>query len=66
VGAVRTTDLLAMALESRGFGSSGRRTDYLELRARWWDYLVVGALLMGVAAAIWWRLSGHGAVLPRI
>jgi len=66
VGAVRTTDLLAMALESRGFGSSGRRTNYLELRARWWDYVVLAALLMGVAAAIWWRLSGHGAVLPRI
>jgi len=66
VGAVRTTDLLAMALESRGFGGSGRRTEYLELKARWQDFLVSGLLLAAVTAAIWWRLAGHGAVLPRV
>jgi len=66
VGAVRTTDLLAMALESRGFGGSGRRTEYLELKAKWGDYIALGAMLAAVAAAMWWRLSGHGAVLARI
>ena len=66
VGAVRTTDLLAMALESRGFGGSGPRTEYLELKARWQDFLVSALLLVAVSAAIWWRLGGHGAVLPRV
>lgn len=66
VGAVRTTDLLAMALESRGFGSSTPRTQYLDLKARWQDILVSALLLVAVSAAIYWRLAGHGAVLPRV
>ena len=66
VCAIRSTDLLAMALESRGFGSSGPRTDYLELRPRAADYLMLLALVSAIAAAIYWRLTGHGAVLPRV
>jgi energy-coupling factor transport system permease protein len=66
VGAVRTTDLLAMALESRGFGGSRTRTEYLELRARWADFAVLAGLLAALAAALCWRLTGHGAVLPRV
>jgi energy-coupling factor transport system permease protein len=66
VGAVRTTDLLAMALEARGFGGFTPRTDYLELRARGADYAALILLLVVAAAAIWWRLAGHGAVLHRI
>jgi len=66
VGAVRTTDLLAMALESRGFGGSAARTDYLQLRSRWSDLAVLLLLLAVASVAIWWRLAGHGAVLPRI
>lgn len=66
VCAVRTTDLLAMALESRGFGSTARRTEYREMRLRWTDWLAALACVAAVAAAIWWRLTGHGAVLPRL
>ena len=58
--------ILAMALESRGFGSPGPRTEYLELRARWQDFLASGLFLAAVSTAIWWRLGGHGAVLPRV
>jgi energy-coupling factor transport system permease protein len=65
--AVRNTDLLAMALESRGFGP-GRagRSEYLEVRMGWGDVLVLLALAAAVGAAIWWRTCGHGAVLPRL
>ena len=66
IGAVRSTDLLAMALESRGFGASTPRTDYLQLRARPVDFVVVALLLAAVILALWWRLSGHGAVLSRV
>lgn len=66
IGAVRSTDLLAMALESRGFGASTPRTDYLQLRARTADVVIVGLLLAAVIAALGWRLSGHGAVLSRV
>jgi energy-coupling factor transport system permease protein len=66
LGAVRTTDLLAMALESRGFGGSRARTEYLELRAGWADLAALVGLVAAVVAAFWWRLTGHGAVLPRV
>ena len=58
--------ILAMALESRGFGGSTPRTQYLALKARWQDVLVSALLLAAVSAAIYWRLAGHGAVLPRV
>ena len=64
--AVRNTDLLAMALESRGFGGAGTRTEYLELKLRWSDLLVSFSLSALLAASVWWRVSGHGAVLPRL
>jgi len=66
VCAVRNTDLLAMALESRGFGRAGKRSEYLEVRMRWSDLLVALLLAAALAAAIWWRASGRGAVLPRL
>jgi energy-coupling factor transport system permease protein len=66
VGAIRNTDLLAMALESRGFGGSTPRSDYLEMRMRWQDVAVCLLLAGAAAAAVWMRLSGHGAVLPRL
>ncbi len=55
-----------MALESRGFGGSGVRTDYIELKMRWQDLSVLALLPAAVGAALWWRLGGHGAVLPRV
>jgi energy-coupling factor transport system permease protein len=66
VTAIRATDLLAMALESKGFGATRRRTEYLDLRMRAADWLVVVVALALCGAALWWRLAGHGAVLPRL
>ncbi len=43
---IRNTDLLAMALESRGFGFSKRRTYYLEFKRSWLDYAIVTSLLV--------------------
>ena len=44
VSAVRDTDLLAMALEGKGFGARGDRTYYLEVEMKGRDYGVLGLL----------------------
>jgi energy-coupling factor transport system permease protein len=63
--AIRYTNLLAIALESRGFSPGAKRTFYYELRMAPKDYgilIVLGAFL---AVAIYLRLGmGAGAVLP--
>jgi len=66
VNAIRTTDLLAMALESKGFGSSGR-TEYLQLGMKPADWLAVALTLGTAAAAVIARVHfGFGMVLPRL
>ncbi|HID55368.1 TPA: energy-coupling factor transporter transmembrane protein EcfT [Candidatus Poribacteria bacterium] len=54
---IRNTDLLAMALEARGFGFSRRRTCYLEFRKSWLDYAVVSFLLALNLACLAFRFS---------
>jgi energy-coupling factor transport system permease protein len=66
VCAVRNTNILTMALESRGFGGTARRTEYLELRMKPADVLAALLVAAAVAGSICWRLTGHGAVLPRL
>ncbi|MDE2728253.1 MAG: energy-coupling factor transporter transmembrane component T [Gemmatimonadota bacterium] len=46
VYAIRDTDLLSMALESKGFGMRGRRTEYLSFPFVWRDYAILGLLLI--------------------
>ena len=66
VNAIRTTDLLAMALESKGFGSK-RRTEYLPLRMKQWDWVALLLALGTAAAAVAARrVFGFGMVLPRL
>ncbi len=64
--AVRSVNLQAMALESKHFGGREKRTSYLELKARPVDYLVILLLILVCGGALYWRLTGHGAVLPRL
>jgi len=66
INAIRTTDLLAMALESKGFGSK-RRTEYLELRVKTRDWVALLMAFGAVAAALIARLVfGFGMVLQRL
>jgi energy-coupling factor transport system permease protein len=66
VNAVRSSDLLAMALESRGFGRR-ERSEYLQLRLRPADWMTMLACAALEAAALYARLRfGIGEVLPRI
>jgi energy-coupling factor transport system permease protein len=63
--AIRHTNLLAMALESRGFSPEAKRTLYYEPRFRAVDYGVIGLLSTILAAMLYVRLGMHlGAVFP--
>jgi len=63
--AIRHTNLLAMALESRGFSPQAKRTLYYEPCMRRIDYAVIIILLIVLAALVYVRLGIKlGAVLP--
>ncbi len=63
--AIRHTNLLAMALESKGFSPESNRTLYYEPRMRSIDYLVLIWLSVILAALLYMRLALHlGAVIP--
>jgi energy-coupling factor transport system permease protein len=63
--AIRHTNDLAMALESRGFSPGAPRSLYYEPRMRRLDYLVLGLLVVWLAVALYMRLGLRmGAVLP--
>lgn len=51
VYAIRDTDLLAMALESKGFGMKGERTEFLSFAFVWRDYTILGVLVIFNLAA---------------
>lgn len=63
--AIRYTNLLAMALESRGFSPGAKRTFYYELRMTPRDYGVIFVLGAILALGLYLRLgAGLGAVIP--
>jgi energy-coupling factor transport system permease protein len=64
--AIRHTNMLAMALESRGFSPLSDRTLYAELKIRRWEFVLLLAMLLAWAGMIYLRLQGYGEVLPRL
>jgi energy-coupling factor transport system permease protein len=64
--AMRSVNLQAMALEAKYFGGKGERTSYLDIRLGPADYGVIFILAFLCGFALYWRLTGHGAVLPRL
>lgn len=63
--AIRYTNLLAMALESKGFNPKGKRTFYVELQMRGLDYLAITLLLISMGLALFVRMKwGWGAIFP--
>jgi len=63
--AIRHTNLLAMALESKGFSPDSRRTFYYEPQMRRIDYVVLAFLLLILAILLYLRLGLHlGVVIP--
>ena len=65
VSAIRYTNLLAMALESRGFTPDAKRTLYYEPAMKNRDWAVLIALLAVLAIFLYMRLGlGVGVVIP--
>lgn len=63
--AIRYTNLLAMALESKGFSSEGKRTFYYELQMRKRDYFCLFSLVVALALFLYLRIAlKFGAVIP--
>ncbi len=52
VSVIRGTNVFSMALESKGFGYSNVRTNYLELRMKRTDYLMACIGLLIIASAV--------------
>lgn len=61
---IRHTNLLAMALESKGFNPTGRRTYLIELRVAGRDWVVLGLLVAAVLVLAWLRWQGYGVAMP--
>ena len=63
--AIRHTNLLAMALESKGFSPESKRTMYYEPQMRGIDYAVLVFLILIFGLLLYIRLGLHlGAILP--
>jgi energy-coupling factor transport system permease protein len=63
--ALRQANLLAMALESKGFDPSAKRTFYYDPRMGRTDWTCLGILFVALGAALYLRLGlGLGAVIP--
>jgi len=66
IHAIRNTDLLAIALESKGFGFKKRRTYYLHFRSTWQDWLSIAILAGLIGFSFYIRLNGYGVIFHRI
>ncbi|MCS7179371.1 MAG: energy-coupling factor transporter transmembrane component T [Anaerolineae bacterium] len=64
--AIRHTNMLAMALESKGFNPGAPRTWYLNPQMRRTDTIALAVLAALFLAALLLRLQGYGQVLPRL
>jgi energy-coupling factor transport system permease protein len=63
--AIRHTNLLAMALESKGFSPESKRSMYYEPRMGTIDYIVLFSLMVLLAVLLYVRLGLHlGAIIP--
>lgn len=63
--AIRHTNLLAMALESKGFSPDSKRTMYYEPKMRGIDYVTLASLAAILAILLYLRLGFHlGVVIP--
>ncbi|MEW6685884.1 MAG: energy-coupling factor transporter transmembrane component T [Candidatus Edwardsbacteria bacterium] len=63
--AVRQTNLLAMALEAKGFGNK-KRVTYFSSKMKSVDYFTLAFLVLLLLFCLFLRLRGYGQILPRI
>ncbi len=62
VSTIRSTNVFSMALESKGFGASEKRTYFLQLAIRRRDVLVLLGFAVLLAGCIALRMAGYGGL----
>jgi energy-coupling factor transport system permease protein len=62
VSTIRSTNVFSMALESKGFGASPKRTYFLHLTMGRRDAIVLALLALLLLAALFLRLAGYGGL----
>jgi energy-coupling factor transport system permease protein len=62
VSTIRSTNVFSMALESKGFGASTKRTYLLDLAMTRRDWVVLTVFVLLLASAITLRLLGYGGL----
>jgi energy-coupling factor transport system permease protein len=62
VSTIRSTNVFSMALESKGFGASTKRTYLLDLAMARRDWVVLTVFVLLLVAAITLRLLGYGGL----
>jgi energy-coupling factor transport system permease protein len=62
ISAIRTTNIFAMALESKGFGAREKRTYYLKLEMKNADYWILGFAILFMLASITLSILGYGQI----
>jgi energy-coupling factor transport system permease protein len=62
VSTIRSTNVFSMALESKGFGASPRRTYFLKIELTRRDALVLVSFAALIVAALALRFAGYGGV----
>ena len=62
LSAIRSTDHLVRALESKGFGAREERTFYRVIQFGIAEYLVMAFSLIMVGVVIWLKVNGYGVV----
>jgi energy-coupling factor transport system permease protein len=66
ISVIRGTNVFAMALESKGFGYSEERTNYLEISIKKGDYLVLFLALIVIAVSFYIKFVVMGSTVPVI
>ncbi len=63
ISTIRSTNIFAMALESKGFGAREKRTFYLKLEMKRADYLVLAFAFLFMIGSIVFSLMGYGNIV---
>jgi len=62
ISTIRSTNIFAMALESKGFGAKEKRTNFLRLKMQRADYLVLGFSIVFMVVSIIFAILGYGQI----
>ena len=62
ISSIRNTNIFGMALESKGFGASEKRTFYLDFQMKKTDYVVLVFSILFMLVSIYFAVMGYGKI----